>query len=210
MYFVKAPWLLKKMYPSFIWNIPTKEKVLYLTFDDGPHETATPFVLEQLQKYNAKATFFCIGKNVVSHPALYKKILNAGHKTGNHTNDHLNGWKTDDTLYISNVIQAAKHIDSNLFRPPYGRIKKFQGKLLMHQKDALRPLFKIIMWDVLSGDFDVNLSPQKCLDNVLKQTEAGSVVVFHDSTKAWSRMSYALPKMLEHFTNQGFIFKAIQ
>lgn len=210
MYFVKAPWLLKSMYPSFIWDIQTKEKVLYLTFDDGPHEKATPFALEQLEKYNAKATFFCIGKNVVSLPSIYKNILDAGHKTGNHTYDHLNGWKTDDTIYINNIIQAAKHIDTNLFRPPYGRIKRFQSKILMRKQDPLRPLFKIVMWDVLSGDFDIELSPQKCLDNVLKNSEPGAVIVFHDSTKAWSRMSYALPKVLEHFTNKGYVFKALQ
>ena len=209
MYVVKAPWLLKKLYPSFTWKMATKEKILYLTFDDGPHEMATPFILNTLQQYGAKATFFCIGKNVVSLPLLYKKILEEGHKTGNHTYDHLNGWKTDDTTYIDNIIQAAKHIDTNLFRPPYGKIKKFQSKLLQRKDDPLRPLYKIIMWDVLSGDFDINLSPQKCLDNVLKNVEPGSIVVFHDSTKAWSRMSYALPKVLEHFSKAGYAFKAL-
>lgn len=209
MYVVKAPWWLKKLYPAFTWNIPTKEKVLYLTFDDGPHETATPFVLEELKKYGAEATFFCIGKNVANLPSIYKRILEEGHATGNHTYNHLNGWKTEDTTYINNIIQATELIKSHLFRPPYGRIKKFQGRLLMRNDDALHPLFKIIMWDVLCGDFDVNLSPQKCLENVLKNAVAGSIVVFHDSTKAWSRMSYALPGVLEHFSKKGFIFKAL-
>jgi peptidoglycan/xylan/chitin deacetylase (PgdA/CDA1 family) len=209
MYFVKAPWWLRKLYSSFIWKIPTKEKVLYLTFDDGPHETATSFILDELKKYDAKATFFCIGKNVVNLPSLYKRILDEGHKTGNHTYNHLNGWKTDDTTYINNIVQAAKHIDSNLFRPPYGRIKKFQSRLLMRRGGAPHPLFKIIMWDVLCGDFDINLSPQQCMDNVLKNAEPGSIVVFHDSTKAWSRMSYALPRVLEHFNKEGYVFKVL-
>ncbi|TKK70272.1 polysaccharide deacetylase family protein [Ilyomonas limi] len=210
MYFVKAPWWLKKLYSSFVWKIRTKEKVLYLTFDDGPHETATPFVLDELKKYGAKATFFCIGKNVASLPSVYKRILDEGHATGNHTYNHLNGWKTDDTTYINNIIDAAELIKSNLFRPPYGRIKKFQSKLLMRKEDAARPLFKIIMWDVLSGDFDVQLSPQQCLNNVLKHTQKGSIIVFHDSTKAWSRMSYALPNVLAHFSKEGYVFKALE
>jgi len=210
MYFVKAPWWLKKLYPSFIWKVPTKEKVLYLTFDDGPHETATPFVLDELKKYEAKATFFCIGKNVTSLPSVYKRMLDEGHTAGNHTYNHLNGWKTDDTTYISNIVQAAALIKSNLFRPPYGRIKKFQSKLLMRKEDASQLPFKIVMWDVLSGDFDVQLSPQQCLSNVLKHTEKGSIIVFHDSTKAWSRMSYTLPRVLEHYSKEGYIFKALE
>ena len=210
MYFVKAPWWLRKLYASLIWKIRTKEKVLYLTFDDGPHETATPFILDELKKYGAKATFFCIGKNVANLPSIYKRILEEGHNTGNHTYNHLNGWKTDDTTYINNIIKAAELIKSNLFRPPYGRIKKFQSKLLMRKGDASHPLFKIIMWDVLSGDFDIKLSPQKCLNNVLKNATAGSIIVFHDSAKAWSCMSYALPKVLEHFSKDGFVFKAVE
>ncbi len=209
MYFVKTPWLLKKVYPNFIWHIPTKEKVLYLTFDDGPHETATPFVLDELKKYNAKATFFCIGKNVVNHPAIYRRILEEGHAAGNHTYNHMNGWKSDDTAYINDIIEAAKHIDSRLFRPPYGRIKKFQANILQRQNKPVHKLFSIIMWDVLSGDFDINLTPQKCLQNVINNAEAGSVIVFHDSTKAWSRMSYALPKVLNYFSEKEFVFKSL-
>ncbi len=209
MYFVKTPWLLKKMYPDFLWKIATKEKVLYLTFDDGPHETATPFVLDELKKWNAKATFFCIGKNVADHPGIYRKILEEEHLVGNHTHNHLNGWKTDDTLYINDIIEAAKHINSRLFRPPYGRIKKFQASILQRKENPLHQLFSVVMWDVLSGDFDVTLSPQNCLQNVTKHSESGSVIVFHDSTKAWSRMSYALPKVLQYFTEKGFVFKAL-
>ncbi|HEV3250373.1 MAG TPA: polysaccharide deacetylase family protein, partial [Puia sp.] len=113
-YFVKTPWILKKIYPRSIWNIPTNEKILYLSFDDGPHPTATPFVLEELEKYKAKATFFCIGKNVKEQPQLYRKILEGGHRVGNHTHNHLNGWKTPDKEYFRNIIQASEYIDSDL------------------------------------------------------------------------------------------------
>src|SRR5688572_28780142 len=151
-YFIKTPWWLKKMYSSYQWSIDTKEKDLYLTFDDGPHPVVTPFVLEQLKKYNAKASFFCLGKNVLAEQGIYKKIIEEGHAVGNHTHNHLNGWKTKDEDYIADVIEAGKFIDSFLFRPPYGKITSFQAKNI---KTALKnENAKIIMWDVLSGDFD--------------------------------------------------------
>lgn len=181
------------------------EKLIYLTFDDGPHPVATPFVLEQLKAYNAKATFFCIGKNVAEYPFIYEQIIDEGHSVGNHTYNHLNGWKTKDADYISNVASAKKIIDSNLFRPPYGRATKFQLNLLKNNY-GLVP----VMWSVLSGDFDLNLSKEKCSDNVIKKTKSGDIVVFHDSEKALERMQYALPLMLQHFTSKGFSFKAIQ
>ncbi len=209
MYFIKTPWLLKKIYPHFVWKIGTKQKALYLTFDDGPHETATPFALDELKKWNAKATFFCIGKNVVNHPTIYRRILEEGHAIGNHTHNHLNGWKTDDTVYINDIIKASQQIESRLFRPPYGKIKRFQAKLLGQKQTSSHQPFSIVMWDVLSGDFDVNLSPQNCLQNVINKAESGSVIVFHDSTKAWGRMSFALPKVLQHFSETGFVFKAL-
>jgi len=158
-----------------------------------------------LQQYNAKATFFCIGKNVVEQPTIYQQILNDGHSIGNHTHNHLNGWKTNDASYLNNIKLAEQSIQSNLFRPPYGRIKKSQAKQLMLRNANM----KIVMWDVLSGDFDTQLSPQKCLDNVLKNVTQGSIVVFHDSEKAFERLEYALPKTLEHFSNLGYTFKAI-
>lgn len=219
MYFIKTPWWLKKIYPAFVWNIKKADKTIYLTFDDGPHETATPFVLDELKKYNAKATFFCIGKNVLSQSNIYQRILEEGHSVGNHTYNHLNGWKTDDEIYLQDIHNAAQLIQTNLFRPPYGRIKKSQGRKVGSRKwrvgsekleEEISNLeFKIIMWDVLSGDFDTNLSPKKCLSNVLQNTTHGSIIVFHDSTKAWERMSYALPKVLEHFSKLGYIFKGI-
>lgn len=198
-----------------VWQKPTKEKVLYLSFDDGPHPTATPFVLDILKQYHAKATFFCIGKNVLEQPLIYQRILQDGHRVGNHTFNHLNGWKTDDKTYLDNIFQAAKYIDSNLFRPPYGRITKFQQKILRADVAETSNLkhrssnFQIIMWTILSGDFDVKLSPQRCLQNVLLHTKPGDIVVFHDSTKAWDRMSYALPKVLEYFNSKGFRFELL-
>jgi peptidoglycan/xylan/chitin deacetylase (PgdA/CDA1 family) len=185
--------------------MPADEKKIYLTFDDGPHPVATSFVLEELKKYNAKATFFCIGKNVAEYPFIYEQMLDEGHRAGNHTYNHLNGWKTDDAAYIDNVVMAKKLIDSNLFRPPYGRATKFQLQLLSTQY-SLTP----IMWTVLSGDFDTKLSREHCLKNVLNKTKKGSIVVFHDSEKAYGKVQYVLPKMLSHFSEKGYSFEAIK
>lgn len=198
-YFIKTPWWLKKIYSSYLWSIATKNKELYLTFDDGPHPTATPFVLDMLQQFNAKATFFCIGKNVMAHPEIYQRILDEGHRVGNHTQHHLNGWKTETTAYLEDTAMAAKYIDSKLFRPPYGRIKREQAKKMKE--------YKIVMWDVLSGDFDINLTKEKCLYYIVRNTRPGSIIVFHDSEKAFPRLEYALPATLAYFSTQGFEFK---
>lgn len=203
MYLTKTPWLIKKIYPNYIWSINTKDKIIYLTFDDGPHPTATSFVLETLKQFNAKATFFCIGKNVELFPTVYSSIIEQGHTAGNHTQNHLNGWKTNDETYIKNIEAAASNIDSKLFRPPYGRITRFQAKLLLQAN------YKIFMWDVLSGDFDINLSKEKCADNVLLQAKQGSIVVFHDSEKAFERLEFALPKVLAFFSKQGYKFERL-
>ena len=185
--------------------MPTQQKVIYLTFDDGPHEQATNFVLQQLQLFKAKATFFCIGKNVLEQQATYKQILLANHAVGNHTHNHLNGLKTPNQVYMQNIATAKQYIDSNLFRPPYGRISPFQIKLLQKPKYALQP----IMWTVLSGDFDETISAEKCLQNVINNTKSGSIVVFHDSEKAFEKLQYVLPKVLAHFTAKGYQFKKI-
>jgi peptidoglycan/xylan/chitin deacetylase (PgdA/CDA1 family) len=166
---------------------------------------ATPFVLNELKKYNAKATFFCIGKNVVEQPVIYRQIIEEGHRVGNHSFNHLNGWKTEDAVYIHNVMEAKKYIDSNLFRPPYGKATKFQLKLLTKNQQ-----FVPVMWSVLSGDFDLALSKEKCLANVLKNSRDGSVIVCHDSEKAFEKLQFVLPKVLEYFSEKGFSFNKIE
>jgi peptidoglycan-N-acetylglucosamine deacetylase len=205
IYFVKTPWVLKKLYPGCKWEFKTSEKIIYLTFDDGPHPRATPFVLQELKKYHAKATFFCTGKNVKEYFDIYKQMIYDGHKPGNHTYNHLNGWKTTDKKYLEDIQEAANLIDSDLFRPPYGKITKFQIKALQGEKFKL----KIIMWNVLSGDFDEKITPENCYLNVMNNTGPGSIIVFHDSLKALPRLQYALPRMLEYFTEKGFQFKII-
>lgn len=206
-YFVKTPWWLKQLYSSRIWSIDTNEKKIYLTFDDGPHPTITPFVLGELKKYGAKATFFCIGKNVVSYPGVYQQILDEGHRTGNHTQNHLNGWQTVNDIYFSDIEEATLYINSDLFRPPYGRIRSSQAKYIRRAMD--KETAKIVMWDVLSGDFDKSTTPEQCMRNVVGKTNDGSVVVFHDSEKAWEKLSYTLPRILEHFSRKGFNFSVI-
>lgn len=206
-YFVKTPWWLKKIYSSYIWDFPAKKNIVYLSFDDGPHPVATPFVLDQLKMHNAKATFFCIGKNVQAYPDIYKRILEEGHAVGNHTQHHYNGWKTKDADYLADVTEAAKYIDSNLFRPPYGRITSFQAKHIAH---AIRnEKARVIMWDVLSGDFDETSNGQQCSENVLLNARKGSVIVFHDSEKAFPRLEICLPEVLNFLEKKGFGFEKI-
>jgi peptidoglycan/xylan/chitin deacetylase (PgdA/CDA1 family) len=205
-YLVRTPWWLRRIYSSLIWRMPAgREKILYLTFDDGPHPVATPFVLDVLRRYNARGTFFCIGKNVHEYPQLYDRVLREGHLTGNHTQNHLNGWKTDDAVYVRNVREAAERIDTHLFRPPYGRIRFRQAALL-----SRAPFFyKVIMWDVLSADFDRELSARQCAEHVIRYGKPGSIVVFHDSEKAFDRLREALPAVLDHFSRLGYSFESI-
>ncbi|MBC7866699.1 MAG: polysaccharide deacetylase family protein [Gloeobacteraceae cyanobacterium ES-bin-316] len=205
-YFVKTPSWIQKVFRTRIWEIKTTDQAIFLSFDDGPHPEHTNFVLDELKKHSAKATFFCVGKNVVAHPETYRRIIEEGHSVGNHTFDHLNGSKTDDKIYLDNIAMAKKYIYSKLFRPPYGRLSNFLAKHL------LSPGYKLntIMWTVLSGDFDASVSNEQCLQNVLLNTRAGSIVVFHDSDKASSRLAYALPRVLEYFSEKGFEFKPIK
>lgn len=203
LYSIKTPSIIKRIFSKYTWCFSSTKKEIFLTFDDGPTPEVTEFVLEQLKHYNAKATFFCVGKNVKCHHNIYEEILKEGHAVGNHTFNHLNGYKTKNQEYIENVKQASAHIHSNLFRPPYGKLKSSQGKILLQEG------YQIIMWDVLSGDFDTSISPQKCLQNVINSTNSGSIIVMHDSNKAKERIYYALPKILEHFSKKGYKFKAI-
>ena len=205
MYLVKTPWLLKQFYPGLTWNMPRNKRCIYLTFDDGPIPIVTPFVLKNLERYQAKATFFCIGDNVDKHPDVFKAVKAGGHAIGNHTFNHLKGWKTEDATYLENFLKCDGQLHTSLFRPPYGRIKKSQIRSLTTAKPGLN----LIMWDVLSGDFDQNLKPEDCLNNVIKHAEAGSIVVFHDSLKAFARLEYVLPRAMEVWVKEGYSFDSL-
>lgn len=202
MYLVQPTYLIKSIYPKAIWRKSNAEKKLYLTFDDGPIPEITEWVLATLKQYNVKATFFCVGDNVVKHPVVYQKIVEEQHSIGNHTFNHLNGWKTHSSAYLKNISKCKEVIKSDLFRPPYGRMKNTQYKILQKH-------FSIIMWDVLSGDYDKNTSPEKCLNNVIKNYREGSIVLFHDSVKAWERLQFALPRFIEHALSKGYSFEKL-
>ena len=240
-YPIKTPKVIQSIFGKFRWRFKTDKKIIYLTFDDGPIPEITPWVLQQLSQYKAKATFFCIGENVRKHPEIFRKIISEEHSIGNHTNNHINGWRTNKEEYLDNVEKAElsfqsavgslqsqwlsgsvsspyrypyqsslqKQTTSNhqlstkLFRPPYGKIKPYQANKI------LKKGYEIIMWDVLSGDFDLSLSKENCLKNVLKNAQVGSIVVFHDSEKAFKNLEYVLPRALEYFTEKGFVFKSI-
>lgn len=206
----------KKMFPNYIWDISTTDKVIYLTFDDGPTPEITNWTLDVLKSHNAKATFFCIGNNIEKYPEIFQSILNDGHAIGNHTHNHIKGWKTKAKDYLKNIAEAqdvlnfqiskSKFQDARavkLFRPPYGQITPKQGKKLMDLG------YKIIMWDVLSFDWDNTVEKGNCLENVLTKTTAGSIIVFHDSIKASKSMQFALPKVLKYFGEKGYHFKAL-
>ena len=183
--------------------MPTKEKVLYLTFDDGPIEDVTPWVLDQLAIYNAKATFFCVGENVRRNPEILDRMRREGHTTANHTDKHISGWASENVPYFHSVRKCAHLVDSDLFRPPYGLMKPKQAQFLLRH-------YRIVMWDVLSADFDSNIDEEQCLNNVLKNSREGSIIVMHDSLKARKNMQYTLPRVLEHFTSLGFSFAKIE
>lgn len=190
--------ILPFLYPSLTWKIKTEEKIAYLTFDDGPHPEVTPYVLDELKKYNAKATFFCVGKNLQLFPEISERIIAEGHALGNHTFHHLNGWTTHDELYMESIEQTRSLTSgSNLFRPPYGKIKKSQIR-------KIKTRYRIIMWNVLSFDFDRDTSPEKCLQNVITQVKPGSIIVFHDSDKAFNNLKDSLPGTLKFLRDNGF------
>lgn len=204
----KTPWLLKKLMPSYTWHRAVQGKVLYLTFDDGPIPEVTPWVLQQLENYRAKATFFCVGENLVKHPDIAQQVLAQGHLLANHTFNHLKGWQTPLQTYLHNTAQCQLELErlqpasGKLFRPPYGRITGKQAK-------ELRDTYELVMWDVLTNDYDQNLSPEKCLRQSIKSTQSGSIIVFHDSLKAQRNLMYALPRFLEHFTKLGYTFDTL-
>jgi peptidoglycan-N-acetylglucosamine deacetylase len=199
---VKVRWWMKWLYPGVVWNFSRREKVLYLTFDDGPIPDVTPKVLDILARYNAPATFFSIGDNVRKHPDIFRQIQTAGHRIGNHSFHHYNSWKVTATDYIHDVEFATSVIDSDLFRPPY-------GKLTPRTLWYLRKKFRVVMWDVISCDFDTKVSAEQVYQNVIENVGPGSVVVFHDSLKAAPSMLVALPKVLDYFKKEGYVFRII-
>jgi peptidoglycan/xylan/chitin deacetylase (PgdA/CDA1 family) len=199
MYFVKTPYLLKFLFPFLLWSKSKKEKLLYLTFDDGPIPEVTIWVLDILAKYNIKATFFCVGDNVNKFTEIFNRIISEGHTVGNHTYNHLKGWSINNDIYIDNIIKCNEVVKSSLFRPPHGQVSLKQIWLLKKQ-------YKIVMWDVLTGDFDSKLTPKKCLLNTIKHTENGSIIVFHDSIKAKENLYYVLPRALEHWVSMWYSF----
>ncbi len=211
MYTVRPPFFLPWYYPNFLWRKPKDQNNIFLTFDDGPIPNVTDFVLNTLKKYNVKATFFCIGDNINKHPSIFQRIVSDGHRVGNHTFNHLKGWDSSDSIYAENFWKCQSLTRSNLFRPPYGRIKKSQAKLIEQQWKAQQHIedLQLVMWDVLSGDFDTQLSPNQCLQNVIKNTRKGSILVFHDSIKAWPRLEFALPRSIEYLLGQGYKFELL-
>lgn len=205
MYYpVHTPKWIQRLFPSYLWRMEkSATKRLFLTFDDGPIPEITPWVLEQLEQYGAKATFFCVGANVQKNPSIYQQIIAAGHQTGNHTFHHLNGWKSSQKDYLEDVALCQKELETKLFRPPYGRLRLGQAKVLKQH-------YKIVLWDVIAGDFDPSISGQTCWENIRQSASDGSIVVLHDSKKAWERLFYVLPKLLAYYTEKGFKFEAIQ
>jgi peptidoglycan/xylan/chitin deacetylase (PgdA/CDA1 family) len=199
VFLVRPPILLKKLYPSLLWKVNTQEKEVYLSFDDGPHPEITPWVLDVLNDFQAKAIFFCVGENVERYPDVYRRILDEGHYCGNHTNNHLNGWNSDSAVYLKSVAACARLVHTNFFRPPYGRLKNTQAKRISRH-------YRIVMWDVLSGDFDRTITPEKCLENTLHYSRPGSIVVFHDSLKARKNLFSVLPLYLTEMKNRGYRF----
>jgi len=204
----RIPTWFQNLFPGYIWNKKTGEKIIYITFDDGPIPHITEWVLEVLEQYNIKATFFVVGENVARHPHLIKKIKMEGHSIGNHTNSHVKGWGVSATAYLNDIEKCSQTINEytserpRLFRPPHGRIRPSQARLLRAQ-------FELIMWDTLSVDYDNGLSEEKCLQNSIRASQPGSIIVFHDSIKAEKNLKYVLPKYIKHFQEQGFTFKVL-
>ena len=213
MYFIRTPYIIKKLFSAIIWDLPNKENKVYLTFDDGPHPEITPWVLEQLKQYNAKATFFCLGQNAEKYPEIVKQIFENGHVIGNHSYSHLNGWKTKDEVYLEDVMKGNRHFDDRrnllnsdsadydeisrdarndgmLFRPPYGKIKRSQLLIVNRQSS-------IVNWSLMPGDFDQTISSEKCYSNLTKNLKSGDIICLHDNEKSWKHLEYCLPKFLQ-------------
>lgn len=193
------PALFPLITPSLTWKVDTTDKVLYLTFDDGPHPTITQQVLALLAQYNAKATFFCVGDNVAKYPETFNQVIKQGHAVGNHTYNHLKGWSTSVDDYLANTQKAQAVIPSKLFRPPYGRITRAQMQ-------ALKSNYQIVMWSILTRDYEKRIDVAKTAERLCKLITAGDIIVFHDSEKAARQMFPMLERVLQHFSNQGYQF----
>ncbi len=198
MYFTRPPSILRKLFPGLIWTIPNDENRVFLTFDDGPDPEVTPWVLDLLGKHNAKATFFCLGKNVEKYPDLFQRIKDEGHAVGNHTYSHPDGWRTKNRDYFADIERADRLIGSRLFRPPYGRITPSQIRVLKKK-------YKIVMWDLLPGDFDPKTSVEKCTRRIEKYTQSGSVVVLHENRKQKDFLVYFLSKISEKLQMKSLV-----
>ena len=210
LYFRKTPGWLKKLFPQAIWNFDDNEKKIFLTFDDGPIPELTPWVLDTLKEFSARATFFYVGNNIKKHPELFKRASDEGHSIGNHTFNHLKGWRNSHEDYMANIALCEKVIvecgagdPARLFRPPYGQLTFSLAK-------KISASYRIIMWDYLTGDFDQSLSPEKCHVETIKGTKCGSIVIYHENVKAEARIKYSLPKFLDHFSSLGYQFCAIE
>lgn len=199
MYLSFTPRFLQEIFPDLIWRMNTPEKELFLTFDDGPIPQVTPWVLDMLSRFNAKASFFCVGQNMEKHPDILNRIKDEGHSIGSHTHHHISGWANNNLDYILDVRKASRIAESNLFRPPYGRLRPSQVRFLKHH-------YKIVMWDVLSGDFDPDISSETCLNNIIKNTSQGSIIVLHDNIKTFDKIKFVLPSILEHYSALGYRF----
>ena len=202
MYFVKTPFYLKKIFSSMTWELPAEDKVIYLTFDDGPNPGITEFVLDTLAEHQALGTFFMVGERVLQQGELVARIQREGHAVGNHSFSHLNGWKTSDADYVADVQRCAEKLPTRLFRPPYGRIK-------ITQIEALKRDYHIVMWDVISGDFDADIDAERCFHNIVDNAKPGSIVVLHDSDQAADKLRIVLPRLLAHFAAEGYRFAAV-
>lgn len=199
----QPPRIYRALYPRTIWRLPLEgQKVVYLTFDDGPIPQITPWVLDLLDKYGIKATFFCVGDNVCKHPEVYADVLNRGHRVGNHTFNHLQGIRTWTKNFVQNANLAHEYIESNLFRPPHGHMR-FPQYLVLKKK------YQIVMWDVVTRDYSKLMAPTDVFNNVKKYTRNGSIIVFHDSLKAEKNMKEALPQSIEWLIKEGYSFRVL-